>query len=469
MAKKKQQQQGEQEEPVVIVGGGLVGALETLVYARKRKVPVHLYEARPDIRKEAKFQGRSINLALSTRGIRTLEEIGIADLVVKDGLPMYGRMIHNIKGETHVQPYGLHGEAILSIDRRRLNEVLLTEAEKESNVKMFFDHKCEQVDFDTRTVYFRHGDKKVANKASFIIGADGVYSTVRRQLMRATRMNYQQFYIADCYKELAIPADENGNFKMSHENLHIWPRHSFMMIALPNQDRSFTCTLFAPISIFDSLTNREELLAFFEKYFPDAIPLMGAERLVEDFFANPTNPLMTVKCYPYHYKDFAVIIGDAAHAMVPFYGQGMNAGFQDCLVLDQTLSKYDDMTVALENYSITRNPAAVAICDLAMENYVEMRHKVTSRWFLFHKTIINALSRIFPSKFIPLYTMVSFTEIPYDEVTRRNERQDRFVNILMTTVATGLVGGAACLAVLAQRHFHPDTFHSITSFFSNNK
>ncbi|KJE92841.1 kynurenine 3-monooxygenase [Capsaspora owczarzaki ATCC 30864] len=431
---------------VAIVGGGLVGALNAVYFAR-RGCNVDVYEARDDIRQSKTYSGRSINLALSTRGIQALKDVGLDEMVVATGIPMYGRMIHNPTGGKYVVPYGKDNQAILSVDRRKLNELLLTTAEKLPNVSLHFEHKLTEVDVKARNLTLRAPDRStITVKPDLVVGSDGAYSSVRRHLLQQPRFNYAQTYIAHGYKELTIPPVD-GKFAMEANYLHIWPRHEFMMIALPNQDRSFTCTLFMPFDIFATISTPELVLAFFRENFADAIPLIGQERLVSDFFTNPTSTLMMVKCSPYHIDDFAVIIGDAAHAMVPFYGQGMNCGFEDCTVLHRLLGEHNmDLATALPAYSKERNPDAEAICDLALHNYVEMRHHVTSTSFLLRKKLDSLLHSLMPNTFIPLYTMVTFSRIPYAEVIERQKWQDRVVSRAGYLLLGASVLGAALLA-----------------------
>lgn len=411
---------------ISIVGGGLVGSLNSIYFAKKG-FNVEVFEARDDIRSSKTYSGRSINLALSTRGIEALKEVGLDQLVVPTGIPMYARMIHTPEGTKYPVPYGTENQAILSVDRRKLNEVLLTAAEKLPNVKLNFEHKLIDVDVHEKSITFLNHKNTVVNKPDLVVGNDGAYSAVRRQLLSRPRFNYTQNYIPHGYKELTIPPLE-GKFAMEANYLHIWPRHEFMMIALPNQDRSFTCTLFMPFDIFEGLTTPEQVLSFFETHFHDAIPLIGKEKLLAEFFTNPTSTLMWVKCKPYHINDFVVIMGDAAHAMVPFYGQGMNCGFEDCLVFSEIMTSFNnDFTKALPEFSRVRNPDAEAIVDLALYNYVEMRHHVASTSFLFHKKVDQILHRLFPKSFIPLYTMVTFSRIPYAEVIRRAQWQSKMV------------------------------------------
>eukprot|EP00049_Salpingoeca_infusionum_P010743 m.185581 g.185581 ORF g.185581 m.185581 type:complete len:387 (-) comp14733_c0_seq4:1928-3088(-) len=354
---------------VAICGGGLVGALEAC-YLAKRGYEVHLFEARPDPRKQDRVVINSINLALSPRGITALEKVGVAAPVVKDGIPMRARMIHSHSGQLSQIPYSKDGKAILSVDRRGLNEYLLSEAEKYQNVTLYFEHKLKSSDPNTGTLVFHNGN---TYQVDFIVGADGAHSQTRRSVMRHSRVNYSQYYIPHGYKELCIPPAEAGGFRMAQNFLHIWPRNTFMMIALPNLDGSFTVTLFMPFERFEELTNPTQVLEFFEREFPDSIDLIGRERLEKDFFTNPTAPLITVKCSPLAYKH-TVLLGDAAHAIVPFYGQGMNSGFEDCEVLDTFLDKYSDLGM---------NPAPCHFVALVLFSILyHLLHLVVETWVL---------------------------------------------------------------------------------------
>ncbi|KAJ3049040.1 kynurenine 3-monooxygenase, mitochondrial precursor [Rhizophlyctis rosea] len=436
---------------VLIVGGGLVGSLASLYFAR-RGWNVQVYEKRLDPRTDPTPSGRSINLALSVRGISALQEVGVDEAILKTAIPMKGRMIHSLDGELTSQPYGVFGEHINSIDRKLLNEHLLNSADALSNVHTHFEHEMTQCDFDSKAVSFMKIDgTKVTVKADLIIGADGAYSRVRQQMMRKVRMDFSQEYIDHEWVELTIPPRKDGSYAMNPNHLHIWPRQTFMMIALPNTDKSFTVTLFMPRDKFQSVRTESDLIRFFESTFPDAVPLIGLDLLVGEYFKNPKGSLVSIKCSPYHYQDRCVIIGDAAHAMVPFYGQGMNCGFEDIQALDEFISTHLSVAApsgstspsplaigeALKAYSASRHKDLVKINDLAMHNYVEMRSDVTKVGYLLRKKLEAALHRVAPSYVIPLYTMVSFSRIPYSEVMRRWERQTYWLNV------AGVISGVA--------------------------
>ena len=393
--------------------------------------------------------GRSINLALSFRGIQALRRVNIDEEAMKIAIPMHGRMIHPQGKPNYVIPYGTKGEAINSIDRRKLNEMLLTVAENQPNVTLHFEHKLTRIDFDQMELTFSNpqSSEGVTVKHEFIFGCDGSYSTVRRQVMRVSRLNYQQEYIDHGYKELTMPATETGEYAMKPNYLHIWAKEEFMMIALPNKDCSFTVTLFMPYRIFRSIETEEDVLQFFRQNFPDSIPKIGEELLVQDFFKNPIGNFMSVKCAPHHLEGKCLLLGDAAHAMVPFYGQGMNCGFEDCLVFSELMDQFGgDCSKAAQEYSLKRVQDAHAICDLALYNYYEMRSHVNHPWFLLKKKIDNFFHFVMPRTFIPLYTMVAFTRLSYNQTVKWNAWQNRLVSRGLTFLGISTVALAAiCL------------------------
>ncbi|KAK3753383.1 hypothetical protein RRG08_005971 [Elysia crispata] len=435
---------------VAVCGGGLVGAMMAC-YLAKRGYKVDIYERRSDIRLMEVVRGRSINLALSCRGREALRGVGLEDEISKNGIPMGARMIHDLNGQRRPIPYGTKDQYIMSIDRRLLNEALLTAAEKYPSVRIFFSHKLLSCDFEKGEAEFCNdkGDT-LRIQVDLIIGADGAYSALRRQMMKLRLFDYEQTYIPHGYMELNIPPNSNNEFAMETNYLHIWPRNEFMMIALPNLDKSFTTTLFMPFEIFEGIDTEEKLMKFFEERFPDAIKLLGAEELKKTFFTSKALPMVSIKCKPYHVGGKSVIIGDAAHSMVPFYGQGMNCGLEDCIVLNEMLEKYnDDLAKALPEYTKMRHPDATAMCDLAMYNYIEMRSHVNSKLFLLRKKVDNILHMLFPRTWVPLYTMVAFTRTRYHQCISRREWQDKIINqgITMSTVGggVGLILGAYLL------------------------
>ncbi|CAL1546667.1 unnamed protein product [Lymnaea stagnalis] len=461
----KRESQSQRKKHVAVCGGGLVGALNAC-YMAKRGFKVDLYEMRPDIRTLEVVKGRSINLALSCRGREALRRVGLEDTITKNGIPMHARMIHDLNGKRRPLLYGNEDQYIMSIDRRLLNEVMLTEVEKFPDVNIHFSHKLVSCDFNSGEAIFENEKGECLTKQfDLIIGCDGAYSSVRKQLMKLSRFDYQQEYIPHGYMELNIPPNKKNESAMEINYLHIWPRNDYMMIALPNLDKSFTTTLFMPFEIFESITSEEKLIQFFKDEFPDALPLLGEAELKQSFFSCKALPLVSIKCHPYHVNDKAVIMGDAAHAMVPFYGQGMNCGMEDCIVFDELLDKYNNnFAKVLPAYTKIRNPDAKAICDLAMYNYTEMRSKVNSRLFLVRKKLDNMLFKLFPNTWVPLYTMVSFTRIRYHECVQRREWQDKILTRSLILSAVCILLGFTALIYNANKfgdHWNLETPQSL--------
>ena len=442
----------ESRSGVAIVGGGLVGCLLALFLA-KRGYKVEVYERRKDMRNpEAKAEleaGKSMNLTLSQRGRNALAAIGCEELVVSTAIPLYARRIHFLDGKIRTQAYSKNGEAILSLERQKLNEILLTKAEENENVSLNFDHKLIQADLNEQTLTFEthEGSQKKVIYPMFTFGCDGAHSTVRQMMMKMKRgkMNYQQEYIEHEYKELKIPPAADGSFAMEKNYLHIWPRNEFMMIALPNQDHSFTVSLFMSHDKFKSLTTKDDLITFFENYFPDSIDKIGTESLEQDFFNNPTEPLVSVKCSPYNIGKHFLLLGDAAHAVLPFYGQGMNAGFEDCLVFDKVLTEVGNMETAAQRYSDTRWKDAHAIADLSKANYIEMRSSVNTFIFWLRGHLDSVFYSLLPQIFIPPYTMVAFSQIPYHKAVEQSWWQRKMVNQLVLLLAVLI---AVCAGII---------------------
>ncbi len=416
------------ETTVAIVGGGLVGSVMACYLAR-RGYRVSLFERRPDPRISMIDGGRSINLALSNRGWKPLEELGLADEVEKLVIPMRGRMMHNEEGALTFQPYGREGEAINSVSRGGLNQLLLTKAES-LGISLGFESTVADVDFEKGILLFADGSFFTAD---IILGADGAYSMLRYQMQRTERFNYSQYFIEYGYKELAIPADKEGKHRLEINALHIWPRGKFMLIALPNLDGSFTCTLFLPFEgdcSFEQLCSHEAITSFFREYFPDALEVMP--ELKEDFDDNPTSSLVTIRCFPWS-RGKVLLIGDASHGIVPFYGQGMNSGFEDCRVLNELLEKHnDDWQKVMHAFQEQRKPDTEAIADLALANFREMRDLVADDDFLLRKKIEARLYELYPDKWIPLYSMVTFREdMRYSVAKRRGEIQQEIMDKVM--------------------------------------
>jgi kynurenine 3-monooxygenase len=414
-----------------IVGSGLAGTLMAC-YLGKAGHRVDLYEKRPDPRVQEQERGRSINLALSVRGMHALQEVGLLEEVLQTSILMRGRMIHSPTGALTFQPYGKDdSEALHSVSRAGLNLTLVQAAARYESARLFFGRKCNGVDWHTGEVEFvdEASDALTRVPTTCALGADGAYSAVRSSMQKLDRFSYQQDYLTHGYKELSIPPGPNGAFLLEEHALHIWPRGSYMMIALPNVDGSFTCTLFWPFegpNSFASLTSEASILAYFRQEFPDVVPLIPT--LAQDFLKNPTGSLVTIRCQPWHITDRAVLIGDACHAVVPFLGQGMNAAFEDCTVLNQCLRENGtDLQNAFASYEALRKENVDTLADLCIENFLEMRDRVGSPVFVLRKKLAIGLHRLFPNWYLPLYTMIEFTRIPYAQALRRARAQDRVV------------------------------------------
>lgn len=410
-------------EKITIVGGGLAGSLMA-IYMAKRGFEVNLFERRPDMRKTNIYQGKSINLALSTRGLHALEKIGLDKEILADAIPMYGRMMHSKTGELSYHPYGKKGQAINSVSRGKLNQKLIKLADQYENINIHFNAKCIDVNVDETSATFELEDGSHQTiKSDRIFGTDGAFAATRGRLQTSDRFNYSQQYLHVGYKELTIPAGENGEFLMQKNALHIWPRGSFMMIALPNPEGDFTCTLFVPFEIFDRIKTDEDVVNFFKSEFADAIPMMPT--LIDDYQKNPIGNLVTVRCYPWVKDDKVALAGDAAHAVVPFYGQGMNCSFEDVVVLDNMIEKYgSDWHTVLNEYQKERKPNADAIADLAIQNYFEMADKVGDKHFLHKKHIEHDLTELYPDKFKSQYELTTFSLSGYKYALDQGKKND---------------------------------------------
>ena len=439
----------------VLIGSGLAGGL-LAAYLGRRGDEVDLYERRGDPREGSMLEGRSINLALSTRGIHALEQIGIADEVLKHAIPMRGRMVHEKSGELNFQPYDVDpNKHINSIGRAALNTTVIEAAQRYPNVRVHFNHKCTGVDLDSATAHLSaiasakeellntSTSQQLSASADSVIGVDGAFSEVRQSMqLKIDNFQYEESYLAHGYKELTIPAGPNGSWRMEKNALHIWPRKSFMMIALPNPDGSFTCTLFwefeGPRS-FASTKTDDDVRRFFDEEFPDAVPLMP--NLLDDFRINPTGSLVTIRCAPWVYQDKVALVGDAAHAVVPFYGQGMNAAFEDCVVLDECLQEFPkDRHRAFAEYFQRRKTNADALADLALGNFIEMRDKTASKTFRAKKKLDHFLEAVLPGTYLPLYTMVTFTRLPSAKAKRRARIQYATVYAVLLAIASSAIG-----------------------------
>ena len=423
----------QQKEHILIIGVGLCGSLLALRLAQ-RGYRVSVYESRPDLRTTDISAGRSINLALSDRGLKAMDLVGIKDDVLPLCIPMYGRLIHDVEGNTFESNYsGRKGEYINSISRGDLNGLLLTEADKYDNLTIHFNKKCDHVDIENTIAHFTCYTTKDSFEvdADIIFGTDGAGSILRKSyyLERKFLFSYSQNYLTHGYKELEIPGTLTGAHQISKDHLHIWPRGNYMLIALPNLDGSFTVTLFLSYEEgeynFNNLKTVEQVTAFFKTQFPDALALIP--NIADEFFNNPTGALGTVKCSPWSYKGKTLLMGDAAHAIVPFYGQGMNASFEDVVVFDAILDKHEgDWQTTFKAYEKVRKAATDAIADLAIDNYYEMRDHVANPLFIEKRKLEMTLEKTFPNRYFSKYSMVTFNEdIPYHEAMKIGRAQDK--------------------------------------------
>jgi kynurenine 3-monooxygenase len=423
-----------EEKKVAVVGAGLVGSLLAVLLAKKG-MQVDVFERRPDLRKAKAIGGRSINLALSNRGFKALSLAGFDQEIRDISIPMYGRKMHDLKGNLTYQAYGKDNEAIYSVSRGQLNQKLMNLADDFENVKYRFDHACEDIDLTSNKITFANGESKEKNHYSYdqIFGTDGAFSSVRGVLQKTPMFNYSQDYLPHGYKELNFPANPDGTHCMDKNCLHIWPRGEFMMIALPNLDGSFTVTLFFPMKgevSFESIDTEEKVVDFFNSTFADAVPHMPT--LVEDYFSNPTSTLVTIRCSPWNYEDKVMLLGDASHAIVPFYGQGMNSGLEDCSVFFEMYDEHkDDVNALFEAFSKQRVPDGNAIADLALYNYIEMRDLAGDKDFLLRKKIERKFSDMYPDNWMPLYSQVTFSHIRYSEALAAGNRQRKIMDEVM--------------------------------------
>jgi kynurenine 3-monooxygenase len=449
------------KQKVIIIGAGLSGSL-LAIYLAKRGIETEIYEARGDMRKEKMSAGRSINLALSDRGIAALREVGMDEYMLAEAVPMHGRMVHATDGSTKLLPYsGRKGEYINSVSRAGLNIALINEADKYKEVNFHFNWRCVDIDYETNEVFIGNVELREGKnvKGDTVIATDGAGSAIRSSMFhKIPRFDFSQKWLEHGYKELHIPpgqnslrertsetqtsenqtlvpfanadgSDKSGEFLMEKNALHIWARHSFMMIALPNFDGSFTCTLFLAHkgeNSFEQLKDEKSLMEFFETNFPDAIPLMPT--LTEDFFANPIGNLGTIKCFPWNVGGKSLLLGDSAHAVVPFYGQGMNASFEDCRILNQLIEQYGtEWETVFDEFTTSRKPNTDAIAEMAEENFYEMRDAVADPVFQRKRELETKLEQTFPDYFSK-YSMVTFREdLPYSVAKQKGNAQDKLL------------------------------------------
>lgn len=427
---------------VTLIGAGLAGPL-LAIYLARRGFAVEVYERRPDFRQVALRAGRSINLALSVRGFHALAEVGISDSIMKIAVPMRGRMMHAVSGELTFQPYGKdETEVIYSVSRANLNLTLVNEAEKFGNVTFHFAQRCLGMDFKKSELKLRHvpSGSETLLPAQPVIATDGSASAIRLDMLRWGRFNYSQQHLEYGYKELTIPAGPGGAYRLEKNALHIWPRRTYMLIALPNLDGSFTCIFFFPFRgepSFASLSTPDLVKDFFAAQFPDAAALMP--NLLHEYFANPTGSMVTIKCDPWYVEGKMTLLGDAAHAIVPFFGQGVNCAFEDCTYLNQCLAQYGaDWARVFAEHQRLRKANTDAIAELALENFIEMRDLVADERFLLRKKVEQALEKKYPDTFVPKYSMVTFRRVPYAVALARGKIQDKILLELCrasTTVA----------------------------------
>jgi kynurenine 3-monooxygenase len=424
-------------EMITLIGSGLTGPLLAISLVQ-RGFRVQIYERRPDIRRGRVNAGRSINLAISTRGIHALQEAGLWDSMRSIIVPMRGRMMHSLAGELTFQPYGKdETEVINSISRADLNAALMDAAEARG-VSIHFEERCTGFDLKTGAIRLLSEEmgRETTLESNIVIGTDGAGSAVRLEMLKSGRFNFSQQYLDYGYKELTIPAGPNGKHRLEPHALHIWPRGSHMLIALPNIDGTFACILFLPFEGeegFASLDTGPKVLRFFETRFPDAVHFMPD--LTESFFANPTGAMVTIKCFPWHVNGKLLLLGDAAHAIVPFFGQGMNCAFEDCTCLLELLDRNGpDWPRVFTEFEESRKANADAIADLALENFVEMRDRVADPRFLFKKKVELALEAKYPRLFVPKYAMVTFHRVPYSVALSRGRIQDSLLAELCDSI-----------------------------------
>lgn len=424
------------EKKVIIVGAGLVGSLWA-VYMQKAGYQVVIYERRSDIRKAEISAGKSINLALSERGWNSLKAAGIEKEIEKIAIPMSGRIMHSVEGDLTYQAYGKKDEAIYSVSRGHLNAIMMDLAESKGNTKIHYQHQCLDANLEKGHITLKNLNTQEVfeDKADVVFAADGAFSAVRyNSMQKVDRFNFSQFYIEDGYKELLLPADENGNYQIEKNALHIWPRGRFMLIALPNEDGSFTCTLFMPFEndkyAFKQLDSDDKIEDFVKEVFPDFYEMIP--NLIENWHQNPLSSMSITRCFPWTVGKFA-LMGDSAHSTVPFYGQGMNAGFEDCFVMWELFNKHKDWDKTFKEYQKIRKPDGDALQDLSLDNYYVMRDHVADEKFLLQKKIEAKIHERHPNKWIPLYSQVSFSNIRYSDAYKQGKIQEEIMRKVMST------------------------------------
>jgi kynurenine 3-monooxygenase len=424
-------------DKITLIGAGLNGPLLATLLAQ-RGFAVEIYERRPDMRRVRMSAGRSINLALSTRGIYALQQAALWEQMRSIIIPMKGRMMHSIAGVLTFQPYGKNEQEVInSISRAELNIALINAAE-ERGATIHFNRRCTGYDLKTGAIRIRNEEtgEETTVEAEVVIGCDGSASSIRTEMLKLSRFNFSQQYLDYGYKELTIPASPQGQHLLEAHALHIWPRGNHMLIALPNIDGTFACILFLPFDGADSfagLATLPQVEQFFTSRFPDAVPLMP--QLAENYFANPTGAMVTIKCSPWHVAGRSLLLGDAVHAIVPFFGQGINCGFEDCICLMDLLDRHgEDWPRLFAEFEKERKVNTDAIADMAIENFTEMRDRVADSRFLFKKKVELALEARYPQLFVPKYSMVTFHRVPYSVALARGAVQDRMLAELCESI-----------------------------------
>ena len=426
-----------------IIGAGLVGSLWA-VYLSKAGYQVRLFERRPDIRKAEISAGKSINLALSTRGWKALDSVGVGDEIRKIAIPMYGRIVHDEQGETNFQPYGQKDQAIYSVSRGDINTKMITIAETHGDTTISYNERCYDADLEQGIVFLESTitGEKTTHQSDVVFATDGAFSAVRYYAMqKLNRFDYSQDYIDDGYREILLPANEDDSWKLDKNALHIWARGRFMLIALANEDGSLTCTLFMPFegekNSFEQLKTRDQVDEFFKTTFPDFYQMMP--NIADAWEDHPLSALALIRCFPWTHGKVA-LMGDAAHATVPFYGQGMNCGFEDCTVMWGLMQEHgDDWKTIFSKYQTQRKPDGDAMQDLSLHNYWVMRDAVNQPGFLLQKKLESRIQQLYPDQYLPLYSMVSFSHIRYSEALRKgNAQNEKMKSILAQHDVEGL-------------------------------
>ncbi|HEY6802118.1 MAG TPA: NAD(P)/FAD-dependent oxidoreductase [Pyrinomonadaceae bacterium] len=430
---------------VIIIGAGLSGSLAS-IYLARRGCEVEIFERRPDMRGHQLTGARSINMTLAARGLAALKQVMDLDLIFDVTIPLKGRVVHNLDGSTKFIPYGTReNEVIYAIKRKDLNRVLMDVAESTHNVKIHFDERCSEMDKTNGRIHLVN-EKTGAHQfrqADFIIGADGTFSTVRQQMHRGERANYQQEFLDCGYKEITLPPGPNKTYQLDQHVLHVWPRGGCMLMGIPNLDSSFALTCIMPFSGrpgFDSLTTEAEVMAYFNSQFRDVVPLIGP--FASGFLSAQPAMFPTTKVAPWHYRGQVLLIGDACHTVTPFYGQGMNAAFEDCAVLDECLDQNgDDFEAAFSSFQALRKRNTDALADLSVQNFLELRDKVRSPMLLARKQLDSVLHKLLGDSWMPLYTLIAHTNIPYADALDQYKRQCRRGQLMGLDVALGTLAG----------------------------